>query len=439
MSAQAGSLPFDSIPWTSDRFAPTESEARELRPYRVKLGDDLYDQSEFTSDTDHRYHNFTSGIGAGKTVAGIIRLIANVEVWNPGEIHMIVTPTSLGIKNVILPELSKWGLLDKWEYFGPQSEAPGLHSPNGGRVLLESADNDRKIERLRGPSISDFWMDEPNLIPKKAHDILIGRLRTGNYRNAYTTGTPKGFNWVHEKFIDPETAVDSVNNVLGVPSFANPHLPLDYRRDILDEYEGGFYDQEVLGEFVKFEGLVYRWFDKEKHLLDEAPLGDVFDEFIYGVDWGFDNPSVILAIGKRGDQYVVLEEFYESRCTESDLAAHAEAMQEQWGPGRFYCDPSEPSSIATFQRKGLNAQQANNSVTPGIRTVTTHQDDLRVVETCQAVRNEFNQYQYDENSEKDEPLKKNDHAMDALRYALHTHEQQGGEITRSKHTLGGIT
>lgn len=425
----------DGAPWTSDRFGPEKREKKELTPYRVKVGDDVYDQGAFTGATDVRYHNFTSGIGAGKTVAGIIRMVANAEAWNAGELGMVVTPTSLGVKNVILPELSKWGLLEQWEYHGPQSEAPGLHTPSGSRVLLESADNQRKIERLRGPSISWFWMDEPNIIPEKAWRILTGRLRAGDYRNAFITGTPKGFNWVHEKFIDPETKLDSVNNVLGVPSYANPHLPLDYRRDILEEYEGNFYDQEVLGEFVTFEGLVYRWFDPDDHVLtDEDPDPGEFDEFIYGVDWGHANPSVILAIGRRGDEYVVCEEFYETRCTVNDLVEQAQMMQENWGPGRFYCDPAEASSIDTFQRKGLDVQQAVNDVTPGIRTVTNLQDELRVDDACQAVRNEFRQYQYDTNSSKDAPLKKNDHAMDALRYALHTHEQDGNDVRQ----IGGM-
>lgn len=425
-------------PWTADRFAPGAPDPTELRPYRVSIGDQVYDQRLFARHDGCRYHNFTSGIGAGKTLAGIMRVCANAREWNPGEMGAIVTPTSLGIKNAILPKLSRWGFLDRWEYHGPQSEAPGLHLPDGTRILLESANDDRKVERLRGYDLAWFWIDEAALVPEKAWRILTGRLRVGDYRNAFITTTPKGYNWVHERFVDEDTKLDDVHNILGVPSFANPHNPIDYRRDILAEYEGTFYDQEVLGEFTKFEGLVYRWFGDEHVLRGDRPAADAFDEFIYGVDFGFDNPSAILAIGRRGDQYVVVEEFYESRCTESDLATHARTMQERWGPGRFYCDPSDPSAIGEFRRAELNAQGAINDVTPGIRTVTRLQDDLRVHEGCQALRNEFNQYQYDEASEKDAPLKKNDHAMDGLRYALHTHEN-GGEVTTSKHSLGGIT
>lgn len=419
--------------WTDDRFAPAkqeEADQRTLTPYRVTIGDETYDQSAFTSNTSVRYHNFTSGIGAGKTVAGIMRMAANVAGWNPGEMGMIITPTSLGIKNVILPELAKWGFLDSWEYKGPQSAEPGLHHPNGARVLLESANNARKIERLRGPSIAWFWIDEPNEVPARAWDILTGRLRVGNYRNAFVTGTPKGRNWVWEKFHpDSPDQIPSVNNVLGVPSYANPHLPHDYRTDILDDFEGSFYDQEVMGKFVKFEGLVYRWFDRQEHVGNYSELEDV-DEYIYGVDFGHNNPSAIVGLARRGDQWAVVETFYERRLTDEDLAQAAVDMAERHGDGRFYCDPADPGAIQQFNREGLAATGADNEITPGIKTVTNigEKGNIRVDSSCQPLITEFNQYQYPENSNHDKPVDANNHALDALRYAIHTHTKKSGSF-----------
>lgn len=411
-----------AAPWTDPAFAP-DSAGQELRPYRVTIGDELYDQRLFTNDTAHRYQNYTSGIGSGKTVAGIMRVAAHVERWNPGELGMIVTPTSLGLKNVILPELSKWGFLDRWEYNGPQSEEPGLHAPNGTRILLESADNDRKIERLRGPSLAWFWMDEAALIPEKAWRILVGRLRTGQYRNAFVTTTPKGFNWVYDKFVDEATALNSVRNVIGVPSYANPHLPLDYRREILGEYEGQFHAQEVLGKFVTFEGLVYPWFDAEAHVIDG--FRDTIQQIFYGVDWGFyPHPAAIVAWAYTGkDRFIALGEHYETRNTVEDLATVMHEMYDAYGRGPVYCDPSEPSNIETFQRKGIAAQKADNSVTPGIQHVSSLADRLFVMDSCQALINELNQYRYADGG--DEPLDENDHAADASRYALFTHNQKG--------------
>jgi len=428
MSTQA------SVPWTDESFAPGEQrEQSELRPYRVKLGDTIYDQSEFTDDTSHRYHNFTSGIGAGKTVAGVIRAVANAERWNPGEMGMIITPTSLGIKNVILPELSKWGILEYWDYHGPQSEKPGLHIPNGGRILLESADNDRKIERLRGPSMAWFWMDEAALIPEKAWRILTGRLRSGNYRNAFVTTTPKGFNWIHDKFVDPQTRIDGVNNVVGVPSYANPHLPHDYRTDILGDYGGQFAKQEVLGKFVQFEGLVYPWFDHDEHVIslgEDESLADrvgTIQEVFYGVDWGFyPHPAAMIAFARTGKGLTVaLGEHYETRNTVEDLATVGQRMYQQFGRGPMYCDPSEPSNIETFNREGLHAMKADNSIEPGIQHVSSLSDSFRVLDSCQSLINELNQYRYKDGG--DEPVDKNDHACDGTRYATFTHQQEGGQ------------
>lgn len=434
-----------AVPWTSPEFAPDEPEKKTLTPYKVRIEDEVFSQGSFITDTEHRYHNFTSGIGAGKTVAGIMRVAANVQQWNPGELGMIVTPTSVGLKNTILPELSKWGFLQSWTYRGPQSREPGLHAPNGARILLESAENERKIERIRGPSPSWVWIDEPNLIPEKALDILIGRLRGGNYRNLFMTGTPKGRNYVWERFHpDSEDQMDSVNNVLGVPSYANPHLPIDYRRDILSEYEGAFYDQEVMGKFVKFEGLVYRWFDRLDHVRSfHDENGDLtldgVDEWVYGVDFGHNNPAAIVALARRGDQWIATETLYERRLTDTDLAEKAVEMVERNGEGVMYCDPSDPGAITELEREGLSARGARNDITPGIKVVTGvgERDNLLVDESCQPLITEFNQYQYPEgDSTKDKPVDANNHALDAVRYALFTHLKGGGHSEWSGSEVG---
>jgi len=424
----------DSVPWTDPAFGPGEIHGTDadpktrLSPYRVTVGEDIYDQSAFTTNTTARFHNFTSGVGAGKTLSGIMRMLANVQELNPGETGMIVAPNSIALKNVILPELSKWGILDKWDYNGPQSAEPGLHAPNGTRVLLESANNDRKIERLRGPTLAWFWMDEAAIIPKKAWDILTGRLRTGRYRNAWITTTPRGFNWVYDAFHpDSDDQLDSVNNVLGVPSFANPHLPIDYRRDILGEWSGHFRQQEVLGAFVQPEGLVHDWFDRETHVVETPDLPASFDRFIYGVDWGFyPHPAAILAIGIRDGEYYVVEEHYETRNTTDDLAAvlagpeetSGGGMYDRWAKGPVYCDPSEPANIQSFKRRGIDARKGQNDVDPGIAHVTSLADRFYVAETCQNLINEFNQYRYKDDG--DDVVKANDHAQDANRYALFT-------------------
>lgn len=378
---------------------------------QLVFNNDHKPQKTFVESRD-RYVAFISGIGAGKTVGGIGRLLRNVYEWNAGYTGFVVAPTVPSLRTTIIPELEKWGVLERCEFNRTEKR---LDFPNGSTVFLDSADNDRKIQRLRGPSIGWFWMDEAATIEKKAWDILIGRLREGDYLNAFVTTTPKGENWLHDRFIQQ----DDAEVISGVPSHANPYLPDEYE-EITGEYDGLFYDQEVLGEFVKFEGLVYPWFTDE-NIIPEAPEG--FDELLYGVDWGHNNPAVILVIGRKNETYYVIDEWYERRVTVND---HSRALQDyidEYGTGVVYCDPSEPANIETFQRDGINARAGENDVIPGIQTVQSYRDNLKVVAGCRNVRTEFNQYQYRDGGEGELPLKQSDHAMDALRYALFTHSQ----------------
>lgn len=423
---------------TSTAFDRGTSTTVNIAPYQHG-GTGLSPQAQFLAGpegqadivSDARNHAFVSGLGAGKTAALIIRAWVNAEHWNPGELGMLIAPTVPAIKNVILPEMRAMGLLDVCEYNGKGSERPGIITPSGSRIILESADNTRKIERLRGPSIAWAGMDEASSIAERAYEIVTGRLRTGDYRNLFVSTTPKGFNWVYDRFYDdPDPTVhyneayewresNGTNGVFGVPSWLNPHNPDDYIERLEEEFDGSFFRQEVEGAFTKFEGLVYPWFDRDEHVIEELP--DTYDEVIYGVDWGFNNPGVVLALVRQGDRWVVVEEFYERRCTDDDMADRAAAMIDRWGPGKLYADPSEPASIETFKRKDVPAKAAENDVQPGIKRVSSLRDELRVHEDCQSLRNEFSQYQYKETEGTDDVVKENDHAMDALRYAIFTH------------------
>lgn len=372
------------------------------------------------------YHAFVSGIGAGKTTALIQRIALNTTYWNPGETGVVITPTVPSLRNVLIPELRKWGYLDLGDW---QPSKKRWVLPNGSSVIFESADNSRKIQRLRGPNIAWFGMDEPSSIAAKAWDIMVGRLRDGRYINAFVTGTPKGYNWVYDTFVGDD-ALDDVNLVHDIETSDNPHLPDVYTDQIVEQYEGRFYEQEVKGQFTDFEGLVYPWFDDD-HVVDAAP--DTYDEVVYGVDWGHNNPAVALALVRRGDEWTLAEEWYERRCTVQDHSRAVETLVDEYGEGPIYCDPAEPANIEQFRRDGLAARKAENDVTPGIQHVASKADELRVAAHCQNVRNEFSQYQYKDGGDGDRPLKQHDHAMDALRYALFTH---GDGATREPNGSG---
>lgn len=377
-------------------------------------------QEDFLRD-DKQSLAFISGIGAGKTVAGIMRCALNLFKWNKGERGYVVAPTYRMLNNVVIPEMKKWGLVND-DVFDWNASEKKLKTPNGSVLVMESADNKRKIERLRGPNLSWFWMEEGARMPKKVWDIMNGRLRTGEYRNAFVTTTPKGFNWIYDTFVD-----NGHYALTDIPTEINPELPEDYH-ERMEEYEGQFYQQEILGKFVQFEGLVFDWVSQD-HIISELP--NEWDETIYGLDWGWRNPTAVVVILKKGDEYYIADEIYErklkidsSNPKDRDLVFKLNRLEERWGTGVIYCDPSEPESLNELKSNGFKARKAKNDVLPGIQKVSSNQNYIKINEDCQNTINEFRSYQY-KDDEKEEPLDENNHLMDALRYAIFTHSQGG--------------
>jgi len=403
------------------------------------------EQSPFLWDA-HKFYGYISGVGAGKTAAGVMRTALNATRWNPGEMGAIVAPTTTMIKDVIIPLMREWGLLDRWTYKSTHTEEPGLHTPEGGRILILSADNQRTIERLAGLNLAYWWIDEGARVPARAIEILEQRLRVGEYRNGYVTTTPMGYDHIYDFFIDEDAGetreygaaklhdTGDRLSILNVPTFVNPHTPEDFKEEMRGK-DGQIYDREVMGEFTDFEGLVYKWFGRD-HRVARADLPETWDRTLYGVDWGGSAPTAIVTIRKSGDELYVVDEFYQSRVVNDTIVAELRDLFDTYGRGPIYCDTNEPRAIEQLKREGFPAREADKSVETGIRHVSSRRDALCVVDDCQHTVDEFNTYQYKDGGDSDRVLKENDHLMDALRYALFTDQPLDRDPRRDEDDSG---
>lgn len=280
-------------------------------------------------------------------------------------------------------------------------------------------------------NLSWVWIDEAAYVTKRLWDIVLGRLRDRRgSRQAWLTTTPKGRNWIWELFVkEPSQDYGWVH----ATTYDNIFLPTDYIKALENRYSGEFFEQEVLGKFVKFEGLVYKEFDETSMVVDMLPE---FKEVIAGVDWGYINPTVILVVGfdEDGRAYVA-EEFYKRGKLISEIVEKAKEMKERWGIEIFYCDPSEPSFIVQFRRAGLAASAAENEVLPGIAAVKSlfSAKRLFVHRSAKNTIDELLSYRWKETKDGemlDTPEKEHDHAMDALRYAIYSHKKKSSPQIR---------
>lgn len=205
----------------------------------------------------------------------------------------------------------------------------------------------------------------------------------------------------------------------------NTFLDADYIANITREPDTLWYRRFVLGLWCGAEGLVYDKWDRKLHVV-ERPLSE-FRSFVVGVDDGFTNPFVSLLVGVDGDGRThVLREHYAPGL---DVGRRVQAVGGHCGLvgqcDAVLIDPSAPDVISAMQQAGLPAIAANNDVLPGINAVTSRllpagdgRPRLTVDPSCENLIREFETYQWKAGKSKDEPVKKHDHAMDALRYAV---------------------
>jgi phage terminase large subunit len=116
------------------------------------------------------------------------------------------------------------------------------------------------------------------------------------------------------------------------------------------------------------------------------------------------------------------ETLYQRKLTTSDLIDELRIL----GIGRsaeIFADCAEPKTIEELIREGYNVKESDKDVLEGIRKVRSM--PLRVTERSVNIIKEIKNYKWklDKNEKivvPEQPVKFNDHAMDAVRYAVFT-------------------
>lgn len=149
---------------------------------------------------------------------------------------------------------------------------------------------------------------------------------------------------------------------------------------------------------------------------DQLPgKGEVF----YGLDFGYNVPSALVKCEYFEGAIYAEELLYQPKLTTNDLCEVIKPMHLEYG--EIFCDAAEPKTIEELYRMGLNVKPADKDVTEGIRKVKSM--PLFVTANSKNLRSELGSYKWKldkDDNVLDEPVKMNDHACDALRYAVFT-------------------
>jgi phage terminase large subunit len=299
-----------------------------------------------------------------------------------------------------------------------------LDFPSGGAILHAGLDDAEKIKSIA--EIDDIWVEEATEISKLDAQLLDLRLRGKGWQQITFTFNPTVLaKWIRT-WLAERTDTDSPHAedvyVQFTTAVDNPWAGDEYikRLKTLPKDLREVYLKGKWGEALR--GLVYP---------DYTVTDTACEPSFYGLDFGFNNATALVGI-QNADTAMRLDEIlYESGLTNTDLIRRMETLIKDKSV-RIYCDAAEPARIEELSRAGFNAHPADKSVNDGIDTVKRYH--LEITRTSQHLLNEVREYRWDENRRTgellDKPVKNRDHAMDAMRYGIHT------ELAGAHHTFG---
>lgn len=395
-------------------------------------------QLKSLSESDAKINIWEGAVRSGKTYISLWRFIKELTFGPQGE-YCCISKTYDSFKRNILPQLSSMIGADARYYAGKREMKIW-----GKTVHIIGADDDRAESKIRGPTFAGAYCDELTILPEAVFKMLISRCAMGSARIFGTTNPDSPFHWLRRDYLTNNVDVKSWAFVMD----DNPKLQTHEKEYLKRQYTGLWYKRFIEGLWVQAEGSIYDFFSTDVHCID-YPLSNA-QQYIIGIDYGTSNACSYILCGLNPDKYpnvwVEGEYYWDSRARQRQKTdAEYEEDLMRFIDGRpisaIYIDPSAASFKQELVRAGYeNLFEAENEVLDGIRFVSNflNSGTLKITRACPNLIKEFQSYVWDPKSQKtgiDKPIKENDHALDALRYAIYTHFFNG-QTTR--HSAGNL-
>jgi PBSX family phage terminase large subunit len=305
----------------------------------------------------------------------------------------------------------------------------------GRTVHLIGASDARAEGRLRGLTAFLAYVDEATLVPEGFFNQLLARLSVPGARLLATTNPDSPAHWLRRTFILRAAELGLAHWHFTLDD--NPALDPAYVAALKAEYTGLWYRRFIEGAWCLAEGAVYDMWDEKRHVVTELP--NMIRMIALGVDYGTTNPTDAVLIGLGADRclYAAAEWRWDSKLERRALAdVELSKRLRGWlgtlampgipaSPEYFVLDPAAASFKEQLYNDGVTVTAGDNAVVDGIRTVSSllSLNRLKIDASCKDLLDEIPGYSWDDDKAlkgEDAPVKAADHALDALRYGVHT-------------------
>lgn len=282
--------------------------------------------------------------------------------------------------------------------------------------------DERSQDLIQGITLAGVLFDEVALMPESFVNQATGRCSVDGSKFWFNCNPGNPSHWFKAGWVDKRKE----KRLLYLHFTMEDNLSLSEKTKARYRamYTGVFYQRYVQGLWVAAEGLVYPMYANTVAAEERA-----YDQYAVSMDYGIQNPTVMLLWGRCGGVWYAVKEYYhsgrETHRQKTDQQYYDELVKLAGGLPihRVIVDPSAASFIALVeQRRRFKVWNADNAVLAGIQHVAQCLSERAILFNgcCERTIAEFGLYAWDEKAAEDKPLKVNDHAMDAVRYFVQT-------------------
>lgn len=439
--------------------------------------DPLPAQTAFHTSTA-KWRLYAGAVGAGKTKAGSREAI-RVAIEYPKSLGIIgrkeYRPLMDSTWRTFMREIEMTGLVEaglvKITGGKAASSPPHVTFWNGSEIMFRNAKSE---QNFLGVEPDWVYIDEGSEVADEVYEMLgAGRLRgtpnpegktiskrtvagkeievrvSGPLR-IWITCNPGPSNFIRRNFVPPGTRGKRSKgfDMFAARTDENPYLPPEYVAEISSRFTGARHAAYVRGDWGAFEGQVFVEFDPDVHVVDNVDAGSLRGKLIVeGWDFGraVETAVVWMAVDEEGEEPIVV--FADYGRAEADPSEHAQAVKEmraRFGITEVMAigDPAgrqrgvSGSYMEEYARQGIYIAPCDKGKRQGVRDQRLAQLlNMRVVGTegrvpglvicrrCEGLIDSITAARYREGGRvdrdrPDERIKKDDHRLDALEYAL---------------------
>jgi phage terminase large subunit len=386
---------------------------------------------------------FFGGYGSGKSKTSLTEVFIRA-LENPKGTGLLTAPTLQQLKRTTLKtffnEVCPPPLIERY------NKADGeIELANGFTFYTIPSDDE---EKLRSINAGLIHMEEASGIKRSIYDQLLTRIRDPFVKNKlFAVCSNPDLGWIKEMFVDNEKRKNPQHPEhkdfnQHITTFIwktelNKFLPPDFIEINAKGKPSWWIKRYLMGSFEHSEGMVYPNFANT--IVEPFDIPKHWERFV-ALDYGMRNATACLfgAIDSENGETYLYQEYYETGRTVPEHVKYLKPLIQEIPLGvlRFMViDPSTKNKTdfvngksvqGLYAEYGLHFTPGNNSIEAGLLKVNSYINNgkLKVFNTCVNTIKEGLNYKFPEvtmDNEKnldEKPLKRNDHAMDAMRYAL---------------------